>query len=338
MFIQLKNQVFKLIGDPHLGKEFKNGVPIARRGERERKQFELFKKELNDIHTPTGARVTAVIIMGDIFDRFFVPDHIKSEVSDMIEFHAANYPDVDYVVIRGNHDCSRDIMEESSFNILQRMLSKLPNVIFVSENYLYNKGKLCPWLMFCGYNEFTPTSEIDYGTNVLDAVFGHWDMQAIGGADHNLIPLAKLVKITSMIYNGHVHTPSITNLMDEAQVICVGSMMPYSHGEDPTEQIYITRTMEDYLAETLLQGASYHDKVLRLKLKRGEEVPEGLANECLQFSIQYIDEDEKEETEVKMEEFSFEALFKGVLSEVSEETAEYWWKKYREKVGHDLNA
>jgi hypothetical protein len=53
----------KIVGDPHLGKVFLNGVPLARRGERERLQRQAFLQALN----PQGARLH--IILGDLFDR-----------------------------------------------------------------------------------------------------------------------------------------------------------------------------------------------------------------------------------------------------------------------------
>src|SRR3546814_15861232 len=50
-----------LIGDPHLGRKFENGVPLHRRGERERNQLANFQDQL-------AQDVDNVVMVGDLFD------------------------------------------------------------------------------------------------------------------------------------------------------------------------------------------------------------------------------------------------------------------------------
>ena len=50
----------QLIGDVHAGKKFEAGVPLHRRGDRERMQIEQFRAELAAVTGP-------VVQAGDIF-------------------------------------------------------------------------------------------------------------------------------------------------------------------------------------------------------------------------------------------------------------------------------
>jgi len=67
-----------LIGDPHLGRDFRNGTPLNRRGEREAMQLAQFKEELAtpDVHL--------IVMVGDLFDKPFVPLHMITAAADAV--------------------------------------------------------------------------------------------------------------------------------------------------------------------------------------------------------------------------------------------------------------
>jgi hypothetical protein len=114
-------------------------------------------------------------------------------------------------------------------------------------------------------------------------------------------------------------------------VVVVGSMQPYSHGEDPNNNIYVTVPLEIITQRLLKDPTEFHNKCVRVLLKKGEEIPANL--DVLQLSFKYVDQDEKEENEVQMEIFSFRELFMGCMTEneIPEETAEAVWSKYQER-------
>ena len=57
-----------LLGDPHLGRKFVTGVPLDRRGDREKMQMEQFEDEV--IGIPPGRHFH--VCMGDLFDKHTV--------------------------------------------------------------------------------------------------------------------------------------------------------------------------------------------------------------------------------------------------------------------------
>ncbi len=107
-----------VIGDPHLGKKFTTGVPLHRRGERERLQYDLFRKELED-----GAQSSNIVVMmGDLFDKYEVDAADLYDVALIYKDVASTFSGTIFVVLRGNHDVSRYIAKKSSFDLLAIIL------------------------------------------------------------------------------------------------------------------------------------------------------------------------------------------------------------------------
>ena len=94
---------FKILGDVHLGKVFVNNVPLNRRGDHEKIVWKEFERQLD----PEGAEVH--VNLGDLFDRPYVPYSVLDRAAQLYLNAARSHPDTEFVVLRGNHDASRDM-------------------------------------------------------------------------------------------------------------------------------------------------------------------------------------------------------------------------------------
>lgn len=358
MFRTLTNgSLIQVIGDPHFGRKFINGVPLNRRGEREAGQMKLFRSLMNnlvedgdsDVGVP-DREVEAVIMMGDLFDQFKVDNNILLEVYEVIAEASWNHEDVEFFMIQGNHDVTRDNESVSSFEVLARMLNHRANVTFVTTPE-YHTTKSGDTIVMFPYDAFDKSAEAArlakfWNTSHISAAFGHWDIEDFGN-DHNLIPIKELAPIVDYIFTGHVHTPTtwwvtkdgyhmdetiITETFDKiTRIEVIGSMQPYSHGEDPMGKMYVTVDLETYQDAISKHPDWYHNHALRIILKKGEELP--LNIDAMQIAYKFVDENEQDEVEAKMEVFSFKTLFDDCLKEnnVTDEQIETVWDKYQEK-------
>jgi DNA repair exonuclease SbcCD nuclease subunit len=250
----------KIVGDPHLGKSFINGVPLARRGERERMQRQAFLQALD----PEGAKVH--VLMGDLFD--------KPVVSlETIMFAATAYtqairlrPETRFLVLAGNHDLSRDTTQVSAFQIFAEMV---PGIRAVTQPQCLDNRLFVPWSPFQSASEVIEGSKIAQCTTA----FGHWDFD---GSGPNLIPIEALKRIgIKKVFNGHVHLPRVEQ-REGMEIINVGSLQPFAHGEG--NELYVTVTLDE--AKTLdLRG-----KCVRVRLNEGEILDFEL--DCLQLQVE----------------------------------------------------
>jgi DNA repair exonuclease SbcCD nuclease subunit len=287
----------KILGDPHLGRRFKTGVPLHRAGHREAMQWAEFISSLNDGPEPLH------VCMGDIFDSHTVPAELILRVAQAYR-EAANTGLRQFVILRGNHDASRNADRRSSFDILTALLADLGQDVRI----VGDKPRIIHGFGFIGWHPFKTAAELaeelvqfSGGGWPLTAVFGHWDVDAFGD-DHNLIPEAELFRNTPTILTGHIHLPTTFNRLG-VEVIVTGSMQPYSHAEDPTGRLYRTVTLEQ-LAEI-----SDEDRLmlnLRVILQTEEELPQDI--DCLSlvgmrvdadFDVNMIEGDEFQKLEVQ---------------------------------------
>lgn len=330
MFLQIGTEWVRLIGDPHLGKKFNTGVPLHRRGERERNQYAEFKRQLLDTTAPDGKTVKAVILVGDLFDGFHMSNEVV-EATYKIMADAAEQgliTGVEYITLMGNHDVTRNLNLTSSFDLLS-LMKWSSNVRFVKQVERLLFPSVDRIILLCPYDAFRPTSEVfkdypaptDLGIDKYDYVIGHWDTVSFGN-DHNLLPY-NLTSIAKVIVTGHEHNAR-TFTHDQTQIIVTGSMLPYSFAEDPDEKIYVTKTLK----EVLDNPQAFSDKCLKVLLEPGEELPEGI--EALQLLPKYVNTEKQEETEVVMGDFDLKAIFESCFkeNEVSEETTKTYWEMY----------
>jgi DNA repair exonuclease SbcCD nuclease subunit len=251
-----------VMGDPHLGRQFKTGVPLHRVGEREEMQWAQFEQELNDCKTKYH------INMGDLFDKFVVAPEIVLQTVGIYRRAAKNLSGCTFVILEGNHDRAKDSSKSSSFDLFAALVKDIRNIRVVQEN-VWGGDRFG----FVPYHPFRPTADLVAELpDGLEAIFGHWDIVDFGS--DNVIPtkLLKKKKIKLAI-SGHDHLAR-EEKRDGVEIIVTGSMQPYTHAEDPTGDWYVT-------TELPIEGDVTHKNV-RVLLKPGESLPADL--DCLSLT------------------------------------------------------
>lgn len=305
--IEIAGHKFKLIGDPHLGRVFKTGVPTHRLGDRERLVEEQFYAEISDRTS------VPVIIMGDLFDKYSVPESLVLWAADKLN-EAAEWKKI--YVLRGNHDLSRDEEKRGSFDVLEKLC---PNVVFVKgvwEIQLENG-----YLALFGYDAFKSATELanqlTVNCNYL-AAFGHYDLTS-HGSDFNLVPteVFAALKIPT-VYTGHIHRAQ-TIERHGVTVHAVGSMQPYAHGEQAEgDLLYQTLTLDEFNARN---PEDFLDVNLRILLK-GDEVFDTQLD-CLSLVFKHIADAEAEPLEVAYDSFDSDNILTECLDGVSANLADW---------------
>lgn len=305
--IEIAGHAFKLIGDPHLGRVFKTGVPTHRIGEREAS----VKNQLYDEVASTDN--TPIIIMGDLFDTYSIPDELTLWVSETLN-EAAQWKEV--YVLRGNHCVSRDAEKRGSFDVLEKLC---PNVVFVKGIYEIQLEN--GYLALFGYDAFKSATELagqlTEGLNYL-AAFGHYDLTS-HGSDFNLVPteVFAALKIPT-VYTGHIHRAQ-TIERHGVTVHAVGSMQPYAHGEQAEgDPLYQTLTLDEFNARN---PEDFLDVNLRILLK-GDEVFDTQLD-CLSLVFKHIADAEAEPLEVAYDSFDSDNILTECLDGVSANLADW---------------
>lgn len=274
---------YEVLGDPHLGRKFETGVPLHRRGEREQMQRQQF------IDALMGTKATVHVTMGDLFDKFIVaPEVVLFAAATYMEAASINCNTL-YVVLRGNHDVSRNTDKASSWDLFCALVDPHPNVWAVDE---------CPAalenMLFVPYDPFNYDHLEEYLSDEIDTVFGHFDIVDFGG--HNVIPTKLFAKHgIGLVVNGHDHLARVER-RDDVEIVVTGSMQPYTHAEDPSGSLYVTLTL-DQLADQDLSC-----KNVRVLLKPGETLPDDL--DCLSLVAKRVTVDE----EITVDTTEFDSL------------------------------
>lgn len=92
--IKFNNFIFNTIGDPHIGRIFKNNVPKDKLGVREK----LIQKDFISLLNPTNAP-DFVVVMGDLLDKTTVKNSDVLFVIKELEKAANLNPRIKYVVL-----------------------------------------------------------------------------------------------------------------------------------------------------------------------------------------------------------------------------------------------
>jgi DNA repair exonuclease SbcCD nuclease subunit len=248
------------IGDPHLGRKFKTGVPIHRLGERE----QTVKQSFNDLLNPTDSLIKYVIVMGDLFDKFIVsPTDVQFAYNQLFEASQKN-KNVMYSVLPGNHDLSKDISKVSSFELFAQLCSLSSRLGF--EGYLstlvfipLEATILLPIIVGDKYqvnlllDSYSPFSANSINNQHLKTIkewptisFGHYDSITYDGAGY--LPCEGILDNSDLVVSGHEHSYKYHRYDgSKTPVVFTGSMQPYSHAEDPDGFIYKTIQDKDLL-------------------------------------------------------------------------------------------
>lgn len=301
--IEIAGHAFKLIGDPHLGRVFKTGVPTHRIGEREADvllDFNLRVLTVDDV---------PIIVMGDLFDKYSVSENIVLDVAETLN-SAAEWKKI--YVLRGNHDSSRDSVRKGSFDVLERLCPKVVFVKGIYEIQLENG-----YLALFGYDAFKSATELagqlTEGLNYL-AAFGHYDLTS-HGSDFNLVPTEVFAELKIPVaYTGHIHKAQ-TIERHGVTVHAVGSMQPYAHGEQAEDDLlYHTLTLEEF--NQAVEVINFENTNLRILLK-GDEVFDTQLD-CLSLVFKHIADDETEPLDVAYDSFDSDNILTECLVGVSE--------------------
>lgn len=256
------------IGDPHLGRDFKNGTPLHRRGERERLQHDQMQREL-------ARDVDVNVMVGDLFDKPFVPLPVVYTAAQMYIDAAQARPDTTFVVMPGNHDLPRQVGIRGAWDLFVMAVRWLPNIVVAEGPYLHGDIALFPWQwdMSAGA-QLEVLGNADYHTAI-----GHWDLSDFGsGSTDHLCPADRMD--VHQIISGHFHVAGDYTVGGKT-VHCTGSLQPYSHGEDPDGGLYVTVDLSEALARDDLR-----DKCVRVILQPGESLPD---LDCLSLVPKRVD-------------------------------------------------
>lgn len=246
---------FSFIGDTHIGRRFRTGVPLNRLGEREELIYNLFTEKLYD----NNHNIHTIIHLGDLFDRPTVGYDDLFRTFNIIKGAAEQYPFRNYYFIQGNHDMSRNREMVTAFGILKTLLRDTENVIFIDDEVLVD-GNLTfvPYTKneeFIKYYNFLPV----YKNMTL---FGHFDE-----------PFPHYIfKDFLNVVTGHIHIPR-----EENNIIVIGSIIPMTFGEDPAGKLYRTLTLSEFEAvqnNPYDKEGEWRDYCYRVILRDGETLPE----------------------------------------------------------------
>lgn len=329
MQLKLPELGVNFIGDPHFGKKFPY-VPLHRKGEREEAQLNEFIKQLNE-------PCEVCIMVGDLFDTYIVPNEVILDVYDAIRSAAIVAPERHFIMMEGNHDIARNSETVTSFDILVKMLDDMDNVYFYQkiDPFYLDDGSA---FLICPYAPFSTAEEevSKFKDQKFKLAVGHWDTDEVAGP-HNLAPLELLSTMTDTIVTGHVHTAE-TKKVFGANFYRTGSLLPYSHSEDPDETLYVTRTIEQVAIEMAENPDCYKDKCLRLLLTDSEDVPENI--DSLQLTVKRLNKFKDDEPlEVEMGVFNFQELFNQSFKEndVPDNLRDEYWEYYQQKAATDVS-
>lgn len=324
-----------LLGDPHLGRKFTAGVPLDRRGDRELMIMQQFHDEVVALRKGRYYHVT----MGDLFDGWDVNNESIHFAYETYRLATVRNPDVEYFIIAGNHDLSRDNTKVSAFHIFAEMVRDLDNVHVVIDNIRERKVDDLNFL-FVPYHPHETSVEflkrqspkcLRKGEKFI--ALGHWDVEDYGRDPNETLGLVPWELFTpdlcEGVITGHDHNRRRI-VVNDVEVFIVGSMQPYAHGQDDAhseDPMYLTLTKSEVVEKLEADPDTFKDKCLRVILEDGEDSFADV--NCLQ--LQFKRNIDKKSTDaildVKVDDFSLHGLFHAVMDEkkVSQAlTAELW--------------
>lgn len=293
-----------LIGDPHLGKDFDKSAPLHRRGHRSVVQMTQFNSELHD-----GSDI--ICMVGDLFDSPYVAQSVIVAAARAVLFAAEANEDTIYVMMAGNHDMPRNLSAIGAWTVFTRMVEgRLPNLHVLRRPQVIENIAFFPW----EWGRRAVDQLLDLADENAEAAVGHWDLQLWDGSDDHLVPIDELKVMFGPdvgLYSGHFHQAGWYG-----EVLCTGSMQPITHGEDPDELFYVTRTVEEVLSDP----DQYRNKHVRLLVKPGEEVP---AIDCFSVTSKRVREDAEPREPISAGSFDWNARLASRIEKLAKPVQDY---------------
>lgn len=277
------------IGDPHLGRVFKTGVPSHRLSDREH----LVKQSFIEHLIPQTPTVRYVVIMGDLFDKFIVSPSTVLFAATAIKDAVVSFPQVTYCIIPGNHDLTKDRTKSSSYELFYHLINSFAqnhtNLCCVFDKHRILAIPESDVLLYLDcYNPFATDTEylklsLQALTKPYELIsFGHWD-SVVFEEETAWKPSAELIDATALFVSGHEHTPNKKKLKTVPYLI-TGSMQPYSFAEDPAKLLYVVLDHTDLTAQSF-NKASYKNKNVKILCDHGYVIPFKL--DCLSLTYMY---------------------------------------------------
>lgn len=282
--IVFNNFTFNTIGDPHIGRVFKNNVPKDKLGIREK----LIKKDFIALLNPTNSP-DFVIGMGDLLDKTTVKNSDVLFVIKELEKAAILNPKIKYVMLAGNHDLVKDKTQKSSYDVIYEYFNKslIKNIyVTLSDSMTFqldDNTQVC-------FVPYSPFNNLTFNINLNKKLiaFGHWeitDFSKITGIESlNEYGVQEIIlKHADLIVTGHEHKP---NFYPKLKTYVTGSMQPYAHGEQLADEIlYVTHTLKKATANLAIDDKHYSNSNLRITLDSEEEPLKNIS--CLSLSYLY---------------------------------------------------
>lgn len=304
----------ELLGDQHLGKRFRRGVPLDRRGDREATQWEDFERSLE-----AGLISKFHVNMGDIFDETVVPFGVVLRAAKAYISAAEAAPECQFVVIRGNHDASKDLDRVSAFGLFAAILDNGPSNIHVLNDDVL---RLDDYVFIPWHPVYEAAEMVERNAGRITGsttAFGHWDVVAISDTS-NLLPAKALRDLgVEQAVTGHDHNAREL-ILDEMPVLVTGSMQPYSHSEDAEGELYVTLSPQ----EVLEQADRLKYKCVRVELLPGEIFDQMI--DCYQLTTVVRGQEGTEDdldASVEFEEFDFGRLLSQACEEADLKDADF---------------
>ena len=269
--------VIQTIGDPHLGRHWRNNQK-HRLGDREENVKETFVKLLNEPSDVT-------VIMGDLLDKVVITNEWFSFILATLKKACNNNPNKQYVILNGNHDEVKDKSRISSFSLIEdyfKNLNTILNLTFVSScnvNFFINSVNTS--LIFTNYNPFksSKNSFDDIKTdsnNVLKIAFGHYDIDHYDFIDNSKFidhSIPDFIKNNyDLVVNGHFHKP--TTIIDPIPIVVTGSMQPYAFGEEIPEddKYYVTLNIDEIKSILDKDSEAFINSNVRIMYNKGDDL------------------------------------------------------------------
>src|SRR5687768_12185768 len=94
----------------------------------------------------SSCKTTYHVQVGDLFDQMHVPETVILRAANQYKYWARVKPSTKFVIIRGNHDASRDSSRKSSFDVFAELLAGVPNIKVMSETVeILGSYGFMPW-------------------------------------------------------------------------------------------------------------------------------------------------------------------------------------------------
>ena len=284
--INLFGETWQFIGDPHMGRQFSQVSPQT--------QKKLAIKQLEELQRLMQIPARYRCVVGDLFDKPHVPEWVIMQMIELLD-------DPNTFILRGNHDESKSDLDKSSFDLLQH--TALASRCVREEPMLFHDGKLA----LCGWSFKKTLLEQLEGLRP-EVIVTHLDRLDYGSGSKNVIPFTELeARGVKRVINGHEHKP-YQGWYESLEYIGTGSLLPYTHAEDPEQQLFVTLTKEQLLE----QPDKYSEHFVRVL---GEDLS-GLEDfKCLALQLKKPQTIEAQDLVLEVANYSTSSLLREIATQ-----------------------